>query len=239
MKPGSFFLSLFIVLAIATSGAAQHTGDSNSWQFDLGLYFWYADVNAKSTTGGDLIDKLQGAFMGMLEVRRGDWSFLADVIYVKLEDDRDIAAGLRADTEMTNWIVTPIVTYRLMDSDEVEVSVLAGARYLYLDTDLALTSRAPLPPGSRSGSRSKDNWDGIIGVRGSVNLTENWFLPFHLDFGTGDSQFTWQGLAGIGYRFSRVDIVAGYRYLDWQFDNRPIIDSLDYKGPFAGIKFRF
>ena len=241
-------LTVWVLIGLFTVGtaAAEDVGNPDSWQFDLGLYLWYADIGAKSTAANDneveakdLIDNLKMGFMGLLEVRKEKWSFLTDVIYLDVEDDGDIATGLRADVELSSWIVTPMITYRLAESERFECSALAGARYLSLNADLGLNSRAPLPPGQRSVSESEDNWDGIIGVRGNVNLSENWHLPFHLDIGTGSSDFTWQALAGIGYRFSRVDIVAGYRYLDWEFDDRTIADSLDVKGPYAGIKIRF
>jgi hypothetical protein len=86
---------------------------------------------------------------------------------------------------------------------------------------------------------SGDHWDAIIGVRGKVNFTEHWHLPFHLDIGTGETDFTWQALVGIGYSFTSVDLVAGYRYLQWDFDHSTAIDDLDYSGPFGGIRIRF
>ena len=61
----------------------------------------------------------------------------------------------------------------------------------------------------------------------------------HLDIGTGDTDLTWQALAGIGYRFDRFDMVAGYRYLKWEFDDNSALDNLDISGPMVGGKFRF
>ncbi len=72
-----------------------------------------------------------------------------------------------------------------------------------------------------------------------MNFSESWYLPFHLDIGTGDSDLTWQAMAGIGYRFSKIDIGAGYRYLEWELENRKVLGNLELKGPFVGIKFRF
>jgi len=72
-----------------------------------------------------------------------------------------------------------------------------------------------------------------------VNLTKKWYLPFYGDVGTGDSDLTWQVLAGIGYKFKWFDVVAAYRYLDWDFDDNPAIDDLNFSGPIVGIKFVF
>ena len=89
------------------------------------------------------------------------------------------------------------------------------------------------------GGSSSSKWDGIVGVRGKVNLTGNWYLPYYLDMGTGGSRFTWQGFGGVGYRFKWFDVVAAYRYLSWSFDDNEAIDNLNFKVPFVGIKFTF
>ncbi len=50
---------------------------------------------------------------------------------------------------------------------------------------------------------------------------------------------TWQASVGLGYQFKHFDIVAGYRYLEWDFNDSPAFDNIDFNGPFAGIKFLF
>ena len=53
-----------------------------------------------------------------------------------------------------------------------------------------------------------------VGVRGAVGLgSGKWAIPYYLDVGTDSSTFTWQGVAGIEYRFSWVDLQLMYRYL--------------------------
>ena len=88
-------------------------------------------------------------------------------------------------------------------------------------------------------SDSGDVWDAIAGVKGQVNLTEKWYIPFYGDIGTGDSDLTWQAFAGIAYKFKKVDVVLAYRYLYWDFDNNDVFDDLNLSGPYAGIKFVF
>ena len=85
--------------------------------------------------------------------------------------------------------------------------------------------------------------DGVIGLRGVTPLSEQWFLTYYADVGTGDTDSTWQALGGLGYRFQSVDAVAGYRYLKWNFDSNnaggKLFDDLDFSGPYAGVRFRF
>ena len=47
-----------------------------------------------------------------------------------------------------------------------------------------------------SDSGDGDVWDAVVGIRGQFELSGRWFMPFHLDVGTGDSDVTWQTTAG-------------------------------------------
>ena len=120
------------------------------------------------------------------------------------------------------------------------MNLLAGARYLDLDLELKVdVDGARDHELSKAGSDSGNNWDGIIGVKGEVLLNERWYIPFYADIGTGDSEVTYQLFGGFGYRFSRVDLIAGWRYLRWNFDDSPALDNLWINGPIAGVKIRF
>jgi len=122
------------------------------------------------------------------------------------------------------------------------MEVLAGARYLWLkpELDLDLHVTGPLQSRGKKISDSGDVWDGIIGIRGNVNLDRNWYVPYYVHIGTGDSNFTWQWMAGVGVRVSKVvDVFAGWRYLYWKFDDNKVLDNMYINGPGVGVKFRF
>ena len=238
------FLTVVVITSMTLPGVALAQDDG--WKFGIGLYAWYADLNAETPRGreGEIeaeyaIDNFEMAFPGVFEAQKNNWMFLVDVFYINTEDEDAGPPHLRVNVELTNWIVTPIAAYRFVENDSFELSALAGARYLYIKPEVTVETQPPLPPSRRKFSESDGNWDGIIGLRGRVKFSNNWYLPFHLDIGTGDSDVTWQTMAGIGYQFSWGDIVAGYRYIDWEFDDRKILAELNYSGPFAGVKFRF
>ena len=101
------------------------------------------------------------------------------------------------------------------------LDVFGGLRYAGLEasTDWHLAV-VVTGPGSghafpRTGSISERNmsiWNGIIGVKGLVWLgSSNWSIPYY-DVGTG-SGLTWQGVLGIAYSFSWVDVKLVYRHL--------------------------
>jgi len=141
-----------------------------------------------------------------------------------------------AEVELKGWIVTPTVGYAVHNSEKARVEVMAGARYLCLEAGATVKA-----DGTRifDASDSGSNWDGIVGMRADINLSPKWYLPVYLDVGAGDSKSTWQGFGGIGYRFGRVDAVAGYRYLTYDFDDSPVFDDLTFKGFIGGIRFAF
>jgi hypothetical protein len=126
-----------------------------------------------------------------------------------------------------------VVGYNIIDTGSSRIDLLGGARYLYLKIDLkvdALDFRE-----DDSGS----NWDAVIGARGTVNLTENFYLFGYLDIGTGESDLTYQALGGAGYQLKWFDLIAAYRYLRWEFDDDEVLDHLYIYGPAAGIRFIF
>ncbi len=66
-----------------------------------------------------------------------------------------------------------------------------------------------------------------------------WFIPYYADIGTGDSDLTWQAVAGLGYAFHWGDIIAGWRYLDYQFKSSSKIDNMSLSGPMVGVAFHW
>ena len=235
-------LSLLIgVLATITPGtvAAKEAAQEDGWKFSFELYGWIASIGGNSASGSgidvdfdDILDDLEMAFMGAFGVRKGKWAGMADVLYFDLENDQDIAPGQNASVELKAWVVTPVIGYNFLETEKVSLHVVGGARYLSLKADLGLT-------GSPDVSDRGSVWDGVVGLKGQVNLAKKWYITFYGDVGTGQSDLTWQAMAGIGYRFKHFDVVAAYRYLDWNFDDNSAVDDLNVKGPLVGIKFVF
>jgi hypothetical protein len=226
-----------------------------------------SDGNEINLSLSDILDDLEFMFMGVFGVRKDKWSLLSDVIYMDLEKDGigtevDVPIGplglsslkveLDADVEMQAWVVTPGVGYTVLQNEKLRLDLVAGARYLYIkvDVDLDITDQLTLQlfrgdidaikVAEDDVSVHGHNWDGIVGVRGQVNVNDKWYLPYYADVGAGDSQLTWQVAGGVGYRFSKLDVVAGYRYLDWNWnDDDDLLGDITIKGPYGGVKFAF
>ena len=81
---------------------------------------------------------------------------------------------------------------------------------------------------------------GIVGAKGRVKLGEsNWFVPFYVDVGGGDSVTTWQAAAGIGYAYSWGDVRLDYRYMSFDRNGDTLIQGLDTGGLAMGLNFVF
>lgn len=222
----------FIFLAVSVPGVAL----SQDAQSSLALYFWGASIGGNTVRGNDIdidlddiLDDLEMVFMGNYEFRKGKWFLMTDAVYLNTKNEKTIA-GVGLSAEVSSWIVTPAVGFNVVDSEGFQFDILGGARYLYLKTDL----RA----GSRAQEESGGMWDGLIGIKGRINLGENFYIPYYGDVGTGDTDLSWQAYGGIGFRFERIDLELGYRYLDLEFDDR-VVESLNFSGPLAGIRFNF
>jgi len=206
-----------------------------------------------------ILDSLNFAFMGALGARKGPWGVATDVIYLDLGSSKkgtrnfqlgqlDLPASVDADLnlDITGWLWTLTGSYALVQQERVSMDVLAGVRMLDLEETLRWQlngdiSTLPLPERSGTGSAEATQWDAIVGVKGraSFGAEGNWYVPYYLDVGTGDSDLTWQGLVGLGYSFDSIDVVGVWRYLDYDLGDDTPITSIDFNGPALGVTFRF
>jgi len=218
--------SLLAVSAVAGDGAeAIEDGD---WHFLLRLYGWLPSISGKTrfdlpdagdatVDSGDILDSLQGVFMGSAQARKGRWSAFTDVIYLSLGQDKQggiqlpaaYGSGLNVhvDEQLEGWSWTLGGGYTLWYNDRANLDVLLGARLFDLNMDVDLTATGPL--GRQLPARLSTSvklWDGIVGVYGRARVSGNWFVPYYLDVGTGDSDFTSTGYAGLGYAFDLTGV---------------------------------
>jgi hypothetical protein len=238
-----------------TGAADSSAGDK--WKFTGNIYFFAAGIGGESSSGGDIdvsfsdiLENLDMSFMGVLQARKGKWSLGADVMYMDLSPSNDgqlplpvehegLTVSTSANLDLKAWIVTPNVGYNLIDTEKGTLDVIVGARYITFDIDLDLTAVGPVTTRKFQLSDSPRNWDGIVGIRGQLNLAPTWYLQYYADVGEGDSKATYQAFAGVGYRFKSVDAVVGYRYLAYEFEPNPAVRKLNFSGPIAGVKFAF
>ena len=215
-----------------------------------------SNVNADSDK---ILDSLKFAFMGTLEAQKGRWGAFTDVMYLNVSGSKsgtrdltiggvELPAGVSSnaslDIKATVW--TLAANYRVLAAPDAAYDVFAGARLVDVTEKLGWEFSANVGPvvgpGQTGSSQTKlDNCDAIVGLKGRFNFGQNreWFIPYYVDIGTGNSNFTWQAVAGIGYAFRWGEVVAAWRYLDYDFKSGAKIESLKLNGPAFGVAFRW
>ena len=64
-------------------------------------------------------------------------------------------------------------------------------------------------------------------------------MPWGANIGAGDSDLTWQAMAGVGFKASSwADIALTYRYLKWELDGKAV-DDFEFLGASVGRHFSF
>jgi len=261
-------MTLFgVAMLLAGAAAAQPLADD--WQFRAMIYAYLPDISGSTTfpAGGGGInvsaDKIVGhlnfAFMGTLEAQKGRWGAFTDVMYLDVSGTRsgtrdltigggELPAGVtsNASLDIKGTVWTLAGNYRVLATPEAAFDVFGGARLLsvkeHLGWEFSANVGSVMGPGLTGSSDAKvDNWDGIVGAKGRWNFgpSREWFVPYYVDVGTGDSNLTWQGIAGIGYAFKWGEVVATWRYLDYDLKSGRKIESLHFNGPAIGVAFRW
>lgn len=247
------FIGLSLAASLVTSmlltTPLQADQDEGGWKVAGEVYLWGAGIGGTTSAGDDIdisfddiIENLDMAAMATIVAEKDKWRLFGDFVYLDIEDDTSSTANLigyqiktSIDVELQGFIATLGGNYRIYESEQNELGVVAGARYLWLDVDADYDIGASTEHYSESGHI----WDGIVGLRGTTDLSDKWYITYYADVGTGDSETTWQAKADFNYRFEKVHAVFGYRYLDWNFDDNDTFDDLNISGPYAGVKFKF
>jgi hypothetical protein len=204
------------------------------------------------------IDSLKFTFMGTFEAQKGRFGFFTDILYLDLggskSQTRDLSigraslpAGVTAnanlDVKGTVWEIAG--AYRVVADPAATLDVIAGTRMLEYKQTLGWEFSADLGPNqpSRTGNSEikTTNWDAIIGVKGRLafGAQREWFVPYYVDVGTGESDLTWQIFGGLGYAFRWGDVLVGWRYLDYEFKSGSKLEDANLNGPMIGVGFHW
>lgn len=254
-----WLLTGVLLVADIASAVAADSAAPGEWRFGVDAHLWAASIGGTTSTGGDLdvdfdeiLDNLDFAMMGNLRASKNKLTLFGDFINMKINADNgkqftvpvgplSLPASVDAKLVLKAWIVTAGAGYKLIDKERGWLNVLAGARYLWLDVTVPLDLQLKVLSISRQVSGSEGFWDAIVGVGGEINLDhqKKWYLSYYGDVGTGDTDFTWAAQGGIGYRFEKFDVHAGYRYMDWNFDSGEALKDLDLSGLIVGARYKF
>jgi hypothetical protein len=255
-----------VASAVAIPGNAAEDMFDGKWHFNVTPYLWLpvinGTVNYSVGRGGSISAQVDPGsylqsldFAGMLtgEARKGEWSVFTDYIFMHLSSDRSpvryasdptgnlgVPVSIAGSASVTSNIWSLAGGYTVWRDETAFVDVFAGVRLLNFDSTVGWNFATPvgtLPPGG-SASQTFNRWDGIAGVKGQVRFGDGkWFMPYYADIGAGASNYTWQAILGVGYRFGWGELSLVVRSLSYEFDD----DKLDLRltGPALGATFNF
>lgn len=219
------------------------------WGFLIKPYFFACGLKGTVGTGKDstdidasftdLLDALNFGGMLALEAKppASQWTILADLMYVQLEDDGITRGpvGVDANANIDQFVGELSAAYEVIDQGRLEV--LGGVRYWNVAADLT----AALPGGPRSASGSADWFDPLVGLRSRLQLGSKFDLRLRGDlggFGVG-SDFAYNLAAEVGWSISDTfQLALGYRYLSVDYEDNATYD-VDMAGPTLGLGIRF
>lgn len=212
----------------------------------------------------DWLDLLNSAFLLRGEARKERFFIFADVVYLGLESDQDklisvepesgdiipvdATVNLGTQTDLDGFTMTLAGGFNVRTDANSSTDVFAGARLFSMDTKTSwnLGVDIALPGGgtalSRQGSvkSNLESWDGIIGIKGEMRIgSGKWSLPYYFDIGTGDSDLTWQAVAGASYAFGWGDLVISYRHFEYDGGPQGLMENFSFSGPVIGGRFSF
>jgi hypothetical protein len=242
----------------------QSSPDPNKWQFEVTPYFWAGGMDGTAGVGnvtagvdmgvGDILDRLDGAFMGMVEARKGDWALLFDGGFMRLEGEHTTEwqgpGGIGTATgdlavSATEKIYNAALGRRVVnEADGSKADLIFGARYTSVESQLNLvvSGGGTLPGGTRSVSDEEGWLDPIIGLRLLFPFADRWTLVGYADIGGFGvaSDITTQALVGVNWEMTKRFVAKlGYRYLMDDYRNDAFVWEMATHGVYAGVGIRF
>jgi hypothetical protein len=133
------------LLLLTGTGYANESGKIEQ---KISIYGWLPSLDGTlrfkvpgepdDSASANAIDSLDAVFMGSYALRQNEWSFLADMIYLKMSGDtQGLNPNVNLETELTAKLYSFYGGYNLSTTDKTSVDVIAGVRYLGLDLDIS------------------------------------------------------------------------------------------------------
>lgn len=237
-----------IMLFLFTSHAK-----AEEWQYSFTPYVWA--TNLDTTAGGssksanseidfdDLLSILDAAWMSMFEARRGNWSLMNDIVYMKISDDASVngplgfvAANVNARFQQGNADFFAGYT-----PDNSHTTFYGGLRYIYMKAETSTVVVLPLGGFAKNGSRDEDWVDPVIGFRQIWPIDNQWQATLQMDVGGGiNSEFSSMNTVTLDYALTQdMNLRAGYRYARIDRDDSDLLFDQTSQGILLGAEFRF
>lgn len=272
-KSAATLLVLLVsALTPATAADLAPAPDTSEWRFTLAPYVWGVGLSGDVGLFGkgpvdidipfsDILENLDFAAMGVAEAHNGTWGVFVDLNYTSLSADQsrsrtfekdvldltlEFTGEVSAEADIKEFIATFMGQWRAVDSDQMTLDVMAGARYWNIENDI--TARGQLDVGpitiikQLSGSDGASWVDPMVGVKSRIDTdTAFYFTGWGMvgGFGIG-SDFNWDVMGGVGYEWTdHFSTVLGYRALGVDYEDDGFVYDVVQQGVALGAVFNF
>ena len=230
-------------------GTALAQATDDDWRWSVTPYLWGSAIKADvrfpggQAIGGeagfdDILDKLEMAGQVHVEGLRGEWGMFIDATYLSLGDD-----GARGPISTNADIDTGIYEIAALYTPggvSGRFTAIAGARIIDLSLDMQFSGGFPGSPVTRSADKSYT--DFMVGGRYMGSFNDRWGFILRGDIGAGDTDSSWNALAGINWRFgTELDnaVSVGWRHMEIEVEDQGRKTDVGFDGPIAGVTFGF
>jgi hypothetical protein len=232
--------------------AGALVGPEDPWKWTVAVYAWMFGLNGTTSVRGldanvdvafsDLLDYLDFAAMGHVELWKGEWGFMFDGLYGKLSeqfgpDDSDIDVTQQL---YELGLIRRVLVHDLDEQGErkLDLDVLVGGRYNGLHVHLD-----PGNPLLMTRNASESWIDLFVGARTRLDLSKRLELSVRADiggFGIGDSSDpAWNAVGLLGYHVSpHWTVMGGYRIYDTDYESGSFEWDVQTAGAVVGLVYR-
>jgi len=247
-------LSRLLIAGVLFLGAnSLYAGE---WSGNASIYFWLPSIDGSGNLNlppddgsgepplpvdpSQVLDSLDLVLMGSFEVRYDKYLFFTDIVYLDMSNtksvnilntSREVAVGFEG------WESSYYGGYNVVSSDELTLDIIAGLRYFSMEFEVEVDRE--IIAKQRKRTFYEGLLDGIVGLKGQYNITQQWFIPYHADIGTGNSDLTYQLIGGIGYGGGWGDVALTYRHLTWHLKDDSILNTFSLSGYSIAYRYHF
>jgi hypothetical protein len=254
-----------MLLVIVLAGSPRQTR-AEGLKWTIAPYAWASDVGLDILVNSDpligtnvpfnnLVDKLDGAFMGRVEMRADKFGAFIDAYAINLSDSSVIPVGpggpifgdLLINTDLTEKIYELGGFYRMGSPAPGSVSfdILLGGRKIDVDQSLNIILPGPGATPLNAEINISEN-DIFVGGRILGRFTERWAYRIRADYGGGGTDGTLNAMASVAYTFGKTGLFSldlGYRYFNIELkddSNGTVFETeITMSGPTLGFIFNF
>jgi hypothetical protein len=245
---------LALAFAVAAPLTAQSAADEH-WSWTVAPYVLFPTMQGTTTIGdmgpvdvnasaSDIFSHLQFGAMLYAQARRGAWAFALDGIYMDLSQDVVASGALSGSATMKQFAFEGFAFRRIAKSFEVMLGALGNSVAASVTTTILVPGPpAPPPPLTRTTNRTRTWGMPVAGFRWTPVDGEKWHVLLFADIGgLGSTNWSYQVLPSVGYRFGRTfELDVQYRWLGLDYKTGPELDQFTYDmnifGPEVGFVF--